>query len=180
MADSIVLKLLDLFIKPKEWYEYGPLTIEGFCFIGKKEDQKNAGFIHEDHKNDYLELRKRSFGINPVKPYRDYYGRFKLKTRLLPEEIEVLFAIGYTMNQKVVTIDDYSNFSWLRLATGLNDIIYPNLAHQKQLLDYLAQHANVSKFVISRIYHYLEFDLLHDLTAEILSRESPNSKFKKF
>jgi hypothetical protein len=170
MANSFILKIADLFIKPKQWYEYSGLTIEGFCFIGNKDDQKNAGYIRKTPK-PANEERKRKFGMNPVKPYRDYYGKFTLKTKLLPGELEVLFALGYTMNQKVVTVDDYSNFSWLRLATGLNDIIYPNLAHQKQLLDYLMKHSKYSKFVISRVYHYLEFALLHELMAEVLKRE---------
>jgi hypothetical protein len=175
MANSLILKVADWFIKPEQWYEYSRPTIEGFCFIGSKEDQKNAGYIRKTPK-PANEERKRKFGMNPVKPYRDYYGRFQLKTRLLPDQIEVLFALGYTMNQKVVTVDDYSNFSWLRLATGLNDIIYPNLAHQKQLLDYLAKHSKYSKFVISRVYHYLEFALLQDLKKEILRRESGEGK----
>jgi hypothetical protein len=170
MENSFVLKVADFFIKPKQWYEYSELTIDGFCFIGSKEDQKTAGYIQKKPKTA-TEERKRKFGMNPVKPYRDYYGRFRLKTRLIPDEVEVLFAIGYTMNQKVVTVDDYSNFSWLRMATGLNDIIYPNLAHQKQLLDYLVNRSKYSKFVVSRVYHYLEFEILHRLMLEILKRE---------
>ena len=170
MENSFILKAADFFIKPKQWYEYSGLTIDGFCFIGGKEDQKNAGYIQKMVKSA-TEERKRKFGLNPVKPYRDYYGRFQLKTRLMPKELEVLFALGYTMNQKVVTVDDYSNFSWLRMATGLNDIIYPNLAHQKQLLDYLVKNSKYSKFVISRVYHYLEFEILHRLMDEIRIRE---------
>jgi hypothetical protein len=172
MAEAASLKILDRFIKPREWYQFYNLKIEGFCFIGTKDAQRNAGFIR---KKEEPGERKRSFGMSPIKPYRDYYGKFKLKIRILPEEIEVMFAIGYTINQKVVTVDDYSNFSWLRLATGLSDIIYPNLAHQKQLLDYLVKSSKLPKFIISRVYHYLEFDLHHYLTTEILRKESVNS-----
>ncbi len=172
MAEAARLKILDRLIKPREWYQYQDLKIEGFCLIGTKDDQRNAGFVRvkEEPKE-----RRRSFGLNPIKPYRDYYGKLKLTIRILPREIEVMFAIGYTINQKVVTIDDYSNFSWLRLATGIPGIIYPNLAHQKQLLDYLVKNSRLPKFLFSRVYVYLEFDLHHDLTTAILRRESGGS-----
>ncbi len=172
MGEAAVLKILDRFLKPKGWYQYRDLQITGFCFIGNKDDQRNAGFIRAKEEPGE---RKRGFGMNPIKPYRDYYGKFKLKIRILPEEIEVLFAIGYTINQKVVTVDDYSNFSWLRLATGVPGIIYPNLAHQKQLLDYLMMRSKLPKFIVSRIYHYLEFDLHQHLTTEIVRKESLHS-----
>jgi len=174
MANRMLLKLLDFFITPKTWYEYTQPIIEDFCFIGGKEDQKNAGYIKKTPAKPTDE-RKRKFGLNPVKPYRDYYGKFKLKTKLVPGELEVMFALGYTFNQKVVTVDDYSNFSWLRLATGVKDIIYPNLAHQKQLLEYLEKNSKYSKLIISRVYHYLEFEVLHELMAEILRREAEGS-----
>lgn len=169
MAEGIVLKVIDRLIKPQEWYQYNDLKVEGFCFIGTKNDQKNAGFIQNKEESGE---RKRSFGYNPIQPYRDYYGKFKLKTRIIPKEIEVLFAIGYTYNKKIVTVDDYSNFSWLRLATDLNDFFYPNLAHQKQLLDYFLKNSKTPEFIIFRIYHYLEFELLQHLITEITQREA--------
>ncbi len=166
MSSAIVLSLIDRLIKPKEWYEVSNLSIEGFQFIGTKDDQKNAGLIEKPI------IKEKRFGLNPFKPYRDYYGKLILKTRLVPEELEVKYAIGYTINQKVTTVDDYSNFAWLRLATGIEKYIYPNLSHQKQLLEFLLANSRQPKFVITRVYHYLQFELYQQLTTEILKREN--------
>lgn len=166
MSESI-LKLTDHFLKPKDWYQFSEPVLQGFVLIGSKDDQKYAGLIT---KPNLPKVNRR--GPNPIKLYRDYYGFFKLRTKLLPEELTVKFAIGYTMHSKVVTVDDYSNFGWLRLATGIEDYLYPNLCHHKQLLEYLMAHSKHAKFVITRVYFYLQNDIYECLTAEISKRES--------
>jgi hypothetical protein len=167
MAGIDMLDIMDRMIRPKEWYEFSELTIQGFQLIATKDDQKYAGQMEKPPQLD-----KKRLGPNPIKLYRDYYGVFNLKTKLIADELRVKFAIGYTMHSKVVTIDDYSNFGWLRLATGIEDFIYPNLCHQKQLLDYLLAHSKQPKFIITRVYDYLQTDLHQCLTQEILKRES--------
>lgn len=164
VPDEFILNLIDRFIKPADWYQYHNLQILGFQFIGSKEDQQYAGQLERPLR----QTEKRSFGMNPVQPYRDYYGTFSLKTRLVEEDLTVLFAIGYTINSKVVTADDYSSFGWLRLATGLENTLYPNLAHQKQLLNYFLSRSDKPRFVITRVYHYLQTDLYRRITDEIL------------
>jgi hypothetical protein len=167
MSEPVILMLTDRFLKPKEWYDFSKPEITGFQLIGTKDDQKYAGL-----KDRPVLPKVRLFGPNPVKLYRDYYGTFELRTKLVSDELTVKFAIGYTMHSKVITVDDYSNFSWLRLATGIEDYIYPNLCHQKQLLEYLLTHSKQPKFIITRVYHYFQEDVREYLIGEILKRES--------
>jgi hypothetical protein len=167
MAETVILKLTDSIVRPKEWYDFSEPQITGFQLIATKEDQKYAGRL--DHPKQPQINRH---GPNPVKLYRDYYGTFILRTRLVADDLPVKFAIGYTMHSKVVTVDDYSNFGWLRLATGIENFVYPNLCHQKQLLDYLMSHAKYPKFVITRVYYYLQNDIYDFLVKEILRLEN--------
>jgi hypothetical protein len=167
--ESYIFNIIDYFLKPREWYEYRQLSIDGFRVIATKEEQRQAGLYREESKPAE---RVRGFGLNPVRPYRDYYGTFILKTRLIPEELEVKFAVGYTLNSKIVTVDDISNFSWLRLCTGMNEILYPNLSHQKQLLDFLLAHSKRPRLIVTRVYQYLQFELYHYLAGEILKSDS--------
>lgn len=167
--ESYLFKIIDYFLKPREWYEYRQLSIDGFRVIATKEEQRQAGLYREASKPAE---RVRGFGLNPVRPYRDYYGTFILKTRLIPEELEVKFAIGYTINSKIITGDDISNFSWLRLCTGMNEILYPNLSHQKQLLDFLLTNSKRPRLIVTRVYQYLQFELYHYLSGEILKSDS--------
>ena len=170
MEDSCQLRLLDLIIKPQKKYQYDNLAIYGYKVISTKEEQKIAGFLVP--KDVYYPEKIKRFGPSVIKPYRDYYGRFTLKTSLIPEEVEVKFAIGYLLNSKVITTDDTSNFGWLRLCTGLNDILYPNLCYHQQLLRYLIEKSSKPRFVITRIYYYLQCDLHHDLTNQIMKLNS--------
>lgn len=174
MDDSYQLRLLDLVIKPKKSYQYSDLSIDGYQIISTKEDQKIAGFIKADDLRDPDEMSKkgRRFGPSVIKPYRDYYGHLTLKTSLTSDEVEVKFAIGYLLNSKVTTPDDTSNFGWLRLCTGLDDIRYPNLCHHQQLLQYFIEKSTKPRFVITRVYYYLQFDLYHNLTSQILNLAS--------
>jgi hypothetical protein len=167
MAEPNTLKLVDYFLKPKEWYAFSPPEISGFQLIASKEDQKYAGQLDRPASS-----KIKLYGPNPVKLYRDYYGTFNLRTKLVPDELPVKFAIGYTLHSKVTTVDDYSNFSWLRLATGIDNYIYPNLCHQKQLLDYLLARSKQPKFIITRVYHYFQEDVREYLVGEIRKRES--------
>ena len=167
MSESSILTIADYFLKPQEWYEFSRPVLQGFALIASKDDQKYAGLICKPSLS-----KTGRHGPNPVSLYRDYYGFFKLRTKLVPEELTVKFAIGYTMHSKVITVDDYSNFSWLRLATGIEDYAYPNLCHHKQLLDYFMTHSQRSKFIITRVYFYLQNDIYDAVTAEILKRES--------
>lgn len=112
MTDSFALKIVDSLIKPRQCYEYGDICIEGYRLIATKEEQSHAGSLNPE---PHPQKRVRSFGHSPIKPYRDYYGEFTLRTSLVPDELTVRFAIGYTILSKVVTVDDMSNFSWLRL-----------------------------------------------------------------
>lgn len=169
MQDNFILRVADFFIKPQTWYQYSQLQIAGYRIISNKEEQRRAGELEAAVRPAE---RPRQFGLSPIKPYRDYYGVFRLQTRLLPEELDVKFAIGYTINSKIVTVDDYSNFSWLRLCTGLDQILYPNLSQQKQMLDYFLARSKQPRFLISRVYHYLQSELYQYLTAEIIQQES--------
>ncbi|HOJ78554.1 MAG TPA: hypothetical protein PLZ08_10570 [Bacillota bacterium] len=172
--NSILLTIIDKVFKPDQCFKYSNLEIKGFRLIASKEDQQNAGyFINPEVTEAAIKERKRQFGPNPIKPYKDYFGEFVLETNIVPEVLSVKFAIGYTINSKVTTVDDLSNFGWLRLCTGIVDIEYPNLAHHKQLLDYLLQHSKKPRFLITRIYHYLQFSLYQQLTAEISEMEHP-------
>lgn len=173
MEDSLVLKVMDRLFKPKSWYSFTDPILEGYRLIASKKDQTNAGMM-ETATSSSLELKERKFGGNPVKPYRDYYGYFRLKTKLLPEgnqELEVKFAIGYNFNNKILTTDDYSNFGWLRLAKDRTGMLYPNLSDQKQLLELLLAQSKYPGFIITRVYYYLQFELYEKLTIAILSRE---------
>lgn len=174
MGDSFILKMMDRLIKPRTWYQYTEPVIEGYRLIASKTDQANAGSL-ETAAGSAPGLKTRQFGFNPVKPYRDYYGYFRLSTKLLPEdhpEIEVKFAIGYTINQKVLTADDYSNFGWLRLAKTRSGMLYPNLSEQKGLLQLLLDESQYPRFLITRVYHYLQFELYEKLASAILEREN--------
>jgi hypothetical protein len=164
MTDSLFLKVTDYWLKPRTWYQYTGLTIDGYRMIATKEDQRQAGAFEVAPRP--LE-RVRQFGRSPITPYRDYYGQFGLQIKLLPEPIEVKFAIGYASHTKLVTVDDYAKFSWLRLCTGIDQLLYPNLAQQKQLLEYLLTHSVKPRLIITRVYQYLQFDLYQDLTARI-------------
>jgi hypothetical protein len=167
MANSVLFNMMDRLLKPQKCYEISEFSILGFQLIASKEDQRLAG------RQEGLPPKKRtrSFGASPVKPYRDYYGKFKLKTTMIDEEITVQFAIGYSIYSPFNTVDDYSNFSWLRLAIEMEGMIYPNLANQKQLLDYLIKNSRYPQFVIIRVYHYLQTELYHKLTNQILMKE---------
>jgi hypothetical protein len=167
--ESYIFKIIDYFLKPREWYEYRHLSIDGFRIIASKEEQRQAGLYREESKPAE---RVRGFGLNPVRPYRDYYGKFILKTRLIPEELEVKFAIGYTIHSKIVTVDDISNFSWLRLCTGMDEILYPNLSHQKQLLQFLLARSKRPRLVVTRVYQYMQFELYHYLAGAIMKNDS--------
>ena len=167
MSETAILRLTDHFLKPREWYEFTQPSLEGFQLIASKDDQKYAGLLHKP-----VLPKVNHHGPYPVKMYRDYYGSFSLRTKLLAEVLPVKFAIGYTIHSKVITVDDYSNFGWLRLATGIEDYLYPNLCHHKQLLEYLMAHSKQPRFVITRVYYYFQTDLYQDLTAQILKRES--------
>lgn len=170
MADSLLLHLLDQWLKPETWYEYSTPILEGFRLIATKDDQKYAGLPASVEAGAAGSTGHRP-GFSPIKPYRDYYGRFTLKTPLVPERLEVQFAIGYTWNNRVTTVDDYANFSWLRLATHVEGIVYPNLALQKQLLEYLLGHSRKPRFVTTRVYHFLQNDLYRTITGLIRERE---------
>ncbi len=173
MDGSLTLKVMDRMIKPKSWYSYTEPALEGYRLIASKTDQSNAGLL-EVAAGSSAKARERKFGINPIKPYRDYYGSFRLKIKLLPEagrELEVRFAIGYTINNKIFTVDDYSNFGWLRLAKASKGRLYPNLSDQKQLLEFLLDQSQYPRFLITRVYHYLQFELYEKLAIAILERE---------
>ncbi len=174
MNDSLILKVLDWVLKPQKWYVYDEPVIEGYRLIASKIDQNHAGQM-EAAAAASSKTFARKFGLNPIKPYRDYYGGFRLKTKLLAEpdaELDVKFAIGYTINNKVVTVDDYSNFGWLRLAVAREGMLYPNLSDQKQLLEFLLQHSECPRFVVTRVYHYLQFEMYEKLTTLIFEREN--------
>jgi hypothetical protein len=167
--EYFIFKIIDYLLKPQEWYEYRRLSIAGFRIIASKEDQRQAGLYREERQPSE---RVRGFGPSPVRPYRDYYGKFILKTRLVPEELEVKFAIGYTFHSKMVTVDDVSNFGWLRLCTGMDEILYPNLSHQKQLLDFLLARSKRPRLIVTRVYQCLQFDLYYFLAEEIMKNDS--------
>lgn len=167
MTDSFVLKMVDLLIKPQQCYCYRDIRIEGYRLITTKEEQNEAGALYPVAHH---QRKIRSFGHNPLQPYRDYYGQFILHTTLVPDELIVRFAIGYTILSKVVTADDMSKFSWLRLSTGLISKLYPNLADQKQLLDYLLKHSSKPAFYVTRVYHFLQMDIYHDVSELILDQ----------
>lgn len=170
---------MDRLFKPKNWYSYTEPVLEGYRLIASKTDQANAGGL-ETAASSASDSKIRQFGMNPVKPYRDYYGNFRLKTKLLSEdypELEVKFAIGYTINNKVLTVDDYSNFGWLRLAKARFGMLYPNLRDQKQLLQLLLSESSYPRFLITRVYHYLQFELYEKLTTAILEHENGIKKF---
>lgn len=177
MDDSLILKVMDHLFKPKNWYSYTKPVLEGYRIIASKSDQTNAGQLKTPVSSAPKLIRR--FGVNPVKPYRDYYGNFRLKTKLLPNqpELEVKFAIGYTINNQVLTVDDYSNFGWLRLAKAKTGMLYPNLSEQKQLLQLLLVESKYPRFLITRIYHYLQFELYEKLAALILEREKTIKHF---
>lgn len=177
MNDSLTLKVMDRLIKPKSWYSYTEPVLEGYRLISSKAEQTNAGML-EMAASSNAKSNERKFGVNPIKPYRDYYGNFRLIIKLLPEasrEVEIRFAIGYTINNKILTVDDYSNFSWLRLAKASRGMLYPNLSDQKQLLEFLLDQSKYPRFLITRVYYYLQFELYEKLTKDILKREN-NSK----
>ncbi len=173
MNDSLYFKIMDWLIKPKSWYSYTEPILEGYRIIASKAEQANAGLV-EIATSSSSKIIERKFGLNPVKPYRDYYGSFRLSIGLLPEEsceVEVKFAMGYTINNKVVTVDDYSNFGWLRLAKARKGMLYPNLSDQKQLLEFLLAESRYPRFLITRVYHYLQFELYERLVIAISKRE---------
>lgn len=173
MNDSLYFKIIDWLIKPERWYSYTEPVLEGYRVIASKADQINAGLL-ETAAGSGSKIIERKFGLNPVKPYRDYYGHFRLTTKLLPKdrrELEVKFAMGYTINNKVVTVDDYSNFGWLRLAEARKDMLYPNLSDHKQLLQVLLARSPYPLIFITRVYHYLQFELYEKLAIAILERE---------
>lgn len=174
MNDSFYFKMMDRLFKPKNWYIYTDPALEGYRLIASKTDQTNAGLL-EMAAGSSIKVKERKFGINPIKPYRDYYGNFRLTIKLLPEasqELEVRFAIGYTINNKILTADDYSNFGWLRLAKASQGMLYPNLCDQKQLLEFLLDQSKHPRFLITRVYHYLQFELYEKLTIAISEREN--------
>lgn len=173
MQDNFILAAIDFIIKPQTWYRYSNLKIDGYRVIATKDEQRQAGSLQPPARPAE---RTRQFGQSPIKPYRDYYGTFWLDTRLLSETLEVKFAIGYALDTKLVTVDDYFNFSWLRLCTGIDRILYPNLAHQKQLLDYLLARCTKPRFLTTRVYQYLQFELYQFLAAEIIKRDSSQVK----
>ena len=168
MGDPVFINVIDHALKPQKWYEISDFAILGFQLITSKEDQKFAG----SKEGPPPKKQNRRFGPNPIKPYRDYYGKFTLKTTLVSETIKAQFAIGYTINSLINTVDDFSNFSWLRLATEKEDVVYPNLSEQKQLLDYLTINSRYPRLIVIRVYHYLQMDLYHNLTTEIQQREN--------
>lgn len=173
MNDSLYFKIIDWLIGPEDWYSYTEPVLEGYRVIASKTDQLNAGLIETAAASESKRM-ERQFGMNPVKPYRDYYGHFRLTTKLLPEdgrELDVRFAMGYTINNKVVTADDYSNFGWLRMAKARQGMVYPNLSDQKQLLEFLLAHSRYPRFIITRVYHYLQFEIYEKLVAAISKRE---------
>jgi hypothetical protein len=167
--DDLGLVIADYFIKPRTWYRYTDLTIAGYRMIANKEDQRQAGALEVSPRPPG---RERQFGLNPITPYRDYYGRFLLETKLLPAPINVKFAIGYTSHTKLATADDYAKFSWLRLCAGNEQLLYPSLALQKQLLDYLRANSAKPRLVITRVYQDLQFKLYQELTERIMAGES--------
>lgn len=173
MTRSFVVKMTDTMLKPGKWYDISELSLTGFCFIGTKEEQNLAGYLPQSTSLGDSPKKIRRFGPNPIKPYRDYYGSFTLTTRLLPEPVKVLFALGYTINSKIMTIDDLSNFGWLRLATERAGMIYPNLADHEQLLRYLKSSTALPVFLLARIYHHLHTELYQRITEEIKKRETP-------
>lgn len=156
MKDSFILRSFDHLVNPRRRYRYYDLKLEGYRTIASKEDQRQAGNLIIAAQSG---RGQRGFGPNPVKPYRDYYGGFRLQICLLSQEIPVRFAIGYHLPQGITTIDDFSSFSWLRLATGLKDKLYPNLADEKQLLHYLLGCSKYPHCLITRVYYYLQMDL---------------------
>jgi hypothetical protein len=171
MSDNFYLAIADYFIKPHTWYQYTGLTITGYRMIASKDDQRQAGALEVNPRQPG---RMRQFGLNPITPYRDYYGWFQLKTRLLPGPVAVKFAIGYASHTKLATVDDYAKFSWLRLCTGMEHLLYPNLALQKQLLEYFLAHSVKPRLVITRVYQDLQVNLYRELTDRISAGESGN------
>lgn len=173
MNDSLYFKIIDWLINPEDWYSFTGPVLEGYRLIASKADQLNAGSI-ETAAGSESKRMERQFGMNPVKPYRDYYGYFRLTTKLLSEEdseLEIRFAMGYTINNKVVTADDYSNFGWLRMAKAKQGMLYPNLSDQKQLLEFLLIQSSYPRFIITRVYHYLQFEIYEKLVKAISKRE---------
>ena len=173
MNDSLILKVMDRLLNPTSWYSYTEPVLEGYRLISSKVEQTNAGML-ETAASSNAKSNERKFSVNPLRPYRDYYGNFRLIIKLLPEasrEVEVRFAIGYTINNKVFTVDDYSNFSWLRLAKAGAGMLYPNLSEQKQLLQFLLDQSQYPRFIITRVYQYLQFELYEKVTLAILERE---------
>ena len=168
---SWILNMIDWALRPERAYQYQDVRIEGFRLIANKSQQRSAGLLVEEKGPTE---RIRGFGLSPIKPYRDYYGGLTLITQLLPEPIPVRFAIGYTFHTKVVTVDDMSNFGWLRLATDRPDWLYPNLSDQKQLLGYLLEHSKKPAFYVTRVYHYFQFDLYQTLVSQIIAMEAKN------
>jgi len=167
--ESWLIKLTDQILKPWEYYDYHSLTISGYQLIVTKADQANAGLIKPLTPK---EKPIRCLGINAIQPYRDYYGSFILKTKLVSEELVVKFAIGYDFHTKVVTVDDYALFSWLRLAVATPEMLYPNLSEQKQLFEYFLKISKKRKLVIVRVYHYLQTEIRQKLVDLILKTES--------
>ncbi len=165
--ESWLVKLTDQFLKPWEYYHYHNLLLEGHRLIVTKTDQSNAGSLKPPASKE----KTTCFGMNPVQPYRDYYGSFVLKTKLIPEELVIKFAIGYDFHTKVVTVDDYSLFSWLRLAIATPEMLYPNLSEQKQLFDYFLKNAQKPRLIIIRTYHYLQNEIRQQVIDLILKSE---------
>lgn len=165
MKDSFLLRSFDRLMTPRQRYRYYDLKLEGYRLIATKEDQRLAGNLVAAGRS---RERRRGFGHSPIKPYRDYYGGFTLQTMLLPQELPVRFAIGYLLHQRVTTEDDLSSFSWLRLATGLTEKLYPNLADEKQLFQYLLDRSKYPHCLITRVYHYLQMDL-YDVLARLIT-----------
>lgn len=169
---SLVLNTIDRLLRPDRAYQYRDVQIEGFRLIANKGQQRAAGLMEEEKCPTE---RIRGFGLSPIKPYRDYYGGLTLITNLLPDPIQVRFAIGYTFHTKIVTVDDMSNFGWLRLATVRPDWLYPNLSDQKQLLAFLLEHSQKPAFYVTRVYHYFQFDLYQVLVSQIIEIETKNT-----
>jgi hypothetical protein len=176
MAKPIGLYLLDRILKPKDWYRIHALTLNGYKLVASKDDQKNAGMPLDQIQK--AARKTRGIGMNPIKPYRDYYGQFILESKFLSEPLQVKYAIGYALQTRVVTVDDFSSFSWLRLAPADDESLYPNLSKHQQLLLYLMQKSVFPKFVVSRVYYYLQTELYQSITSLILERESLNQDLK--
>lgn len=164
MENPLLLKLVDWIFQPQRKYSYENLKLEGYRLISGKEAQLVAGSLIVPEQSD-AESQERKFGINPVRPYYDYYGGFDVIFLGFP--CKVRFAIEYKFSERIRTEDSMARFGWLRLSTEQEGMLYPNLSSQKQLLLFLCRRLKKPRFYVTRVYHYMQFELYRILTKII-------------